>query len=155
MARPCKCRRIYGSPSAECFKPRGVPVRLLEEVTLTIDEFEALRLADLEGLYQEQAAEKMKVSRQTFGNILESAHRAVADSLVNAKLLRIKGGTVEMVERHFLCSECKHEWALPHGSGRPCACPKCNCSNIHRAPHDRGYARAGVGRGRGRCGRTG
>ena len=65
---------------------------MLEEVVLTIDEFEAVRLADLEGLYQEQAAEKMNVSRQTFGRIIESARKKVAEALVQGKALKIGGG---------------------------------------------------------------
>lgn len=69
----------------------------LEEVRLTLDEFEAVRLAGLEGLYQEDAAIKMNVSRQTFGNILSSAHRKIADCLVNTKALKIDGGSVQMI----------------------------------------------------------
>jgi len=63
---------------------------------LTFDEIEAVRLADLEGLYQEDAAKKMKVSRQTFGRIIESAHKKIADALVNGKALSIKGGPIEI-----------------------------------------------------------
>ncbi len=92
MSRPFKCRRVCGNPKTEYFKPRGIPISSLEEVSLTIDEFEAIRLADLEGLYQEDAAKKMNISRQTFGNIIESAHKKIADSVVNAKALKIKGG---------------------------------------------------------------
>jgi len=92
MSRPFKCRRVCGNPKTEYFKPRGIPISSLEEVSLTIDEFEAIRLADLEGLYQEGAAKKMNISRQTFGNIIESAHKKIADSIVNAKALKIKGG---------------------------------------------------------------
>jgi predicted DNA-binding protein (UPF0251 family) len=138
------------------FKPRGIPLRALEEVNLTIDEFEAIRLADLEGMYQEEAAKKMKISRQTFGNIIDSAHNKIADSLVNAKALRIKGGVVKMIERHFTCYDCKNEWSSPYGAGRPTECPKCKSTNIHRLPQDRGWARrGGFGRGRGMCGRAG
>jgi predicted DNA-binding protein (UPF0251 family) len=73
-----------------------VPLRALEQVGLTVDELEAIRLADLEGLYQEAAAEQMNVSRQTFGRILEAAHRKVADALVNGKALSIEGGPIEV-----------------------------------------------------------
>jgi predicted DNA-binding protein (UPF0251 family) len=68
----------------------------LQQVTLTVDEFEAIRLADLQGLYQEQAAEKMNVSRQTFGRIIESAHKKIADALVNGKALSIQGGSIKV-----------------------------------------------------------
>lgn len=89
MPRPFKCRRIAGTPGAEYFKPRGIPLVELEEVELTLDEFEAIRLADLEELYQEDAAKKMNISRQTVGNIIISAHKKIADVLVNGKALKI------------------------------------------------------------------
>lgn len=81
---------------APIFKPIGIPVRELEEVLMTLDEFEAIRLADLDGLYQEQAASKMNVSRATFSRIVDSARRKVADALVHGKALRIEGGVVEV-----------------------------------------------------------
>ena len=67
----------------------------LEEVNLTLDELEALRLADWQGLYQKDAAKKMEISRQTFGNIINTAHKKVADVLLNAKALKIEGGKVK------------------------------------------------------------
>lgn len=153
MARPFKCRRVLSEPSFDYFKPRGIPVARLEEVALTVDEFEAVRLADLECMYQERAAERMKISRQTFGNILGSAHHKIADCLVNGKAIKIEGGVFEMeTKRNFSCSACNHEWAVPHGTGRPGECPECGSRDIHRAPQDRGYARQGRGRGRRRRG---
>ena len=76
------------------FKPAGIPARNLEHVTLHFDQAEAIRLADLEGLYQEAAALRMGVSRQTFGRIVESARRVVADAIINGKCLHIDGGEV-------------------------------------------------------------
>jgi predicted DNA-binding protein (UPF0251 family) len=96
MPRPKCCRRIQGEPNCKIFKPAGVPCSSLEEVVLSIDEFEAIRLADLERLYHEQAAEKMRVSRQTFGRILESARGKVAKVLAQGLALRIEGGEVEI-----------------------------------------------------------
>jgi predicted DNA-binding protein (UPF0251 family) len=83
-------------PEVTYFKPRGVPLALLERVDLTVDEFEALRLADLEGLYHEEAARRMNVSRQTFGRIVDGARRKVADALTCGKALSIAGGAVEV-----------------------------------------------------------
>lgn len=83
-------------PQATYYKPSGIPMALLQQTTLTVDELEAIRLADLQGLYQEQAAEKMNVSRQTFGRILESAHKKIADALANGKALLIQGGTFKL-----------------------------------------------------------
>ena len=70
----------------------------LEEINLTLDELEAIRLADFGGLYQEEAAKKMNISRQTFGNIINSAHKKIADVLLHAKALKIGGGNIERVD---------------------------------------------------------
>ncbi len=80
-------------------KPAGVPARELEEVRLGFDEAEALRLADLEGLYQEAAARSMGVSRPTFGRIIETARHKVADAILNGKALRIDGGEIIIDEK--------------------------------------------------------
>jgi predicted DNA-binding protein (UPF0251 family) len=134
------------------FKPRGVPAIDLETITLRLDEFEALRLKDLAGLEQEQAAAKMNVSQPTLHRILESAHKKTAECLVHGKALVIEGGNCEMREgeRLFKCDECENEWQEPYGTGRPDECPKCQSTNIHRAPQDRGYATT-CGRRGGHC----
>lgn len=90
MARPFKQRCINCVPAASYFKPVGIPLRELEEIVLSMDEVEAMRLTDLEGLYQSDAADRMGVSRQTIGNTLNSAHRKLADALLNGKALRIE-----------------------------------------------------------------
>ncbi len=141
MTRPYKCRRIFSHPDVVFFKPAGIMMRELEEVVLSLDEFEAIRLADYEGLYQEKAAEQMKISRQTFGNIINSAHKKIADFLINAKALQINGGVIEMAneeERHFSCHDCKNTFEVPFGTHRPGQCPKCSSANIHRSNDERG-----------------
>jgi len=151
MARPINCRRVGSMPESNYFKPRGIPLSMLEEVILTVDEFEAIRLADLESLYQEKAAEKMNVSRQTFGRIIESAHKKVAEALVQGKALKIEGGEFEMASiRKFKCYDCERSWELPHGTGRPENCPTCKSGNIRRAQEEKGYARRS-GRREGTC----
>lgn len=155
MVRPHKCRHVCGNPQSYYFKPRGIPATQLEEVVLTIDQYEAIRLADIEGLYQEDAARQMNISRQTFGNIIESAHRKVGDAIVNAKALKIEGGVVTMVQRHFICSACHHEWEAAFGIGRPTECPKCQSKSIQRAVEDKGRRRAGRhGKRTGQCRRS-
>ena len=94
MTRPIQPRTIGYVPRVTFLKPAGIPRVELEEVALTLDELEAVRLADLNGLYQEQAARKMDVSRSAFARILESARRKVADALVHGKCLRLEGGSV-------------------------------------------------------------
>ena len=85
---------------------------------MTLDEFEAVRLADLDGLYQEQASEKMGISRSTFSRIVDAAHRKVADALVHGKALKIEGGPVFDGARRR-CERCSAEWQGPAG------CPRC------------------------------
>jgi len=92
--RPSIPRRIAEAAEDRFFKPRGIPLRVLEIVTLGHDELEALRLADLEGLYQAEVAERMGVSRQTVGNILKEAHRKVAEALLQEKAIQVAGGLV-------------------------------------------------------------
>ncbi len=101
MPRPHCKRNIHGKPRACVFKPAGIPMSEIETVTLALDEFEAIRLADLGSMYQEQAAQEMGVSRPTFGRIVESAHKKIADALVHGKALQIEGGIVSAGE--FRC----------------------------------------------------
>jgi hypothetical protein len=89
---------VRGIPGVSAFKPVGVPARGLAEVVLGFDEYEAVRLADLEGLYHEQAAERMGVSRATFGRIVMSGRKKIADALVNGKVLVIKEGAAQSVQ---------------------------------------------------------
>ena len=150
MPRPLKCRKICYMPDFCYFKPAGISGKELEEVILTLDEFEAVRLADFEGLYQEDAAKQMNISRQTFGNVIISAHKKIADCIINGKILKIKGGNIEMLkERNFVCYECKHEWSVPFGTEKPSNCPKCQNTNIHRSENDKGFMGNVRGKGRG------
>lgn len=137
MPRPCKCRRVGFAPPSALFKPAGIPARELPEVALALDELEALRLADLEGLYHEQAAVRMGVSRQTFGNVVASARRKTADCLVNGKGLRIAGGAVQTGESEFVCGSCRHRWRQEVVPLLPARCPACR----------RGRGRPGPGTG--------
>ena len=97
MSRPFKCRRVEFLPDVTYFKPAGIPLRDLEEVCMSVEEAEALRLKDLEGLEQEQGAEKMNISRPTFQRVLASARQKVADALLNGKAIRIEGGNFQVM----------------------------------------------------------
>lgn len=90
VMRPKKCRHLCCNVNANYFKPRGIPLNELAEVSLQADELEAIKFADLDGLYQEDAALKMKISRQTFGRIIESAHKKIADAIINGKALKLE-----------------------------------------------------------------
>ena len=97
MPRPRRCRYVSAAPAVTYFKPRGIPLRELQEIRLEVEELEALRLADAEGLTAQQAAERMRVSRHTFGRTLASARRAVALALTQGMALRIEGGNYAVV----------------------------------------------------------
>lgn len=96
MVRPRKCRRVGAAPDVTYFKPRGVPLSNLNEIYLSVDGYEALRLADHQGLKHEDAAVQMGVSRQTFGRMLSKARRTVAQALVSGFALSIHGGDYEV-----------------------------------------------------------
>jgi len=96
MPRPPKCRRVAFLPEANYFKPAGIPLRLLDEIRLSVEEAEAIRLKDLEGLAQAQGAEKMNISRPTFQRVLASARQKIADALLNGRAIRIEGGNFEV-----------------------------------------------------------
>jgi len=96
MARPKKCRMVDAAPGVRLFKPQGIPARQLEEIYLSLEGYEALRLADLESLRQDEAAERMQISRQTFGRILSEARKAVTEAIVKGLVLRIEGGECRM-----------------------------------------------------------
>ncbi|GAL18773.1 HTH DNA-binding protein [Vibrio maritimus] len=87
MARPKKLRKICSHAPYECFKPNGVPTKQLKKVELFPDELEALRLADLQGMNQIDAAREMDVSRQTFANIVKSARKKVSQCLIEGQAL--------------------------------------------------------------------
>jgi uncharacterized protein len=99
MVRPRLCRRVGFNPNITYFKPRGVPLRELEEVILPVDEYEAVRLKDLEGLEQEECAKKMNISQPTFHRLVLSARKKIADSIVNGKALKIEGGNFKVMAK--------------------------------------------------------
>jgi predicted DNA-binding protein (UPF0251 family) len=119
MPRPQSTKRILKDLEERFFKPRGVPMARLEQVRLTLDGLEAIRLADMEGLYHEEAALRMGISRATYARVLNTARKSVAEALVQGKAVEISGGTVDRRERS--------RWPCPvHGGrrrrGRGCRC---------------------------------
>ncbi len=100
MTRPPKCRAVSSLPGVTYYKPAGIPLRLIEEVVLPVEGLEALRLKDLEGLEQEECAEKMGISRATFQRLLARSRTAVATALINGKALKIEGGAYVLYSCH-------------------------------------------------------
>ncbi len=142
MPRPRLCRRVGFQPNVTYFKPAGIRMIDLEESILTVDEFEAVRLKDLEGWDQEEAARKMNISQPTFSRLVEEARKKIADAIVNGKAVKIEGGVYKMVQprtgrrgrgmgfggpaMRCICPKCGYE--EPKVRGVPCVskkCPKC------------------------------
>ncbi len=148
MSRPFKCRRVASMPGVTYFKPAGIPLRSLEEIRLSVEEAEALRLKDLEGLEQEQGAEKMNVSRPTFQRVLASARKKMADALLNGKAIRIEGGNFEIAHRRFRCAN-NHKWEVPFEVAVQATsqlCPVCNEPSVEPLV-PAGFGLGGRGRG--------
>ena len=132
MGRRQLWRKVSFIPSITYFKPAGIPLAGLDEVKLLVEEAEAIRLKDLEGMEQEDCAQKMSISRTTFSRILDSARQKIAGALLNGKAIRIEGGNFEMAVRRFKCIS-GHEWEVPFEtmiSTPPEFCPKCETPSI-------------------------
>jgi len=134
MPRPKCTRQIETPPPVSWFKPAGVSMRDLEEVVLTLDEIEAVRLADAKGLYQEQVAEQMKVSRPTVGRILASARQKIAEALVQGKAIRMEGGTINIRDPKLGKPCCARRHLRPRKKG----CSKKQFNNQQDPPAKRG-----------------
>ena len=136
MSRPPKCRRVEYLPQLTYFKPAGVPIRDLTEVTLTVEELEAIRLKDLIGLEQEACAERMGVSRPTYHRILSAARQKVADALINGRAIKVEGGNFQVVLKHFRCEKCGSQWEEKCGQRNNSNCPTCEAEEVLRLNGD-------------------
>ncbi len=99
MPRPRKPRFVDGPPLVDDFRPHPCKRKGIETVFLPLEGLEAIRLSDFEGLSQEESADRMNVSRATFGRILLEARKKVAEALVMGKMLRIEGGDFKLPPR--------------------------------------------------------
>ena len=106
MSRPKQDRKISNPPLMQGFKPFGIPRRMLSQVSLLYDEYEAIRLLDYEGMNQDQAAVQMNVSRPTLTRIYENARKTIAQALVEGKMIMIEGGNVQFDRAWFRCRRC-------------------------------------------------
>ena len=150
MVRPRKIKIVNFEPGATYFKPRAIPLNLLEEVELTIDELETLRLVNIKKLSQEDAAKKMKIHQSTFQRTLTRAREKITDALVNGKAIKIHGGEYKMPGgdgtgprglgkgmgrgRGLGLGKGRMNGPFAAGPGGLCKCPKCG----HEQEHVRG-----------------
>lgn len=129
MARPTKCRRVEFFPENTYFIPFGKRKCEVAEIILKVEELEALRLKDIEGLSQEECAERMRVSRQTFQNIIESARKKVTIALTQGHAILISGGDYTSGLCRFKCLHCGKVYELNHERAR-LTCPSCGSTEV-------------------------
>ena len=98
MPRPRRFRRIWHKPGITYFKPAGIRMAELEESILNVEELEAVRLKDMLGLDQAEAARKMDISQPTFHRLLLAARKKIAAALANGRAIRIEGGSYTMMK---------------------------------------------------------
>jgi uncharacterized protein len=126
-----KCRRLSGIPRIKGFKPLALPLDLENAVILELDEFEALKLMDYEGLIHEQAAKKMLVSRPTLSRIYENARKKIAKAFVEGKSILIQGGAVSSDQNSYRCSQCGQHFPLETDKDQASLhCPFCSSEEI-------------------------
>jgi predicted DNA-binding protein (UPF0251 family)/DNA-directed RNA polymerase subunit RPC12/RpoP len=124
VPKPKKERLVKYPPHVVLFKPQGIPAYMLEQVVVTVDEYEAVRLMDFEGLDQEEAAKRMGVSRATGARIMESAHKKIAEALTQGKAIRIEGGSYVIQMDRYWCQGCGEYWEMKERANAS-QCPSC------------------------------
>lgn len=150
MGRPEKERKVFSPPPFSVFKPAGVRSQCLDKTTLTLDEYEALRLADYDGLEHVEAADSMNISRPTFTRLIARARRKVAELIVDGKSLSIDGGAVHFSENLIRCFDCDARFASPM-SRQSHECPECGSGNVEDIAARFGHGRC-CGKNRNRRG---
>ncbi len=123
MVKPRKKRNVMYPPRALYFKPQG-GFKGMPDVILSIDEYEAIRLADYKNLKQQEAAARMNISRPTFTRLIESAREKIAQALVAGRALRIEGGDFIFLKNRGRCISCGNVWETESDKAQQ-SCPRC------------------------------
>ncbi len=129
MPRPKKDRIVHQPPLYNRFKPVGIRRGILDEIILSLDEYEAIRLADFVGLDHEQAAEEMEISRSTFTRLIDKARKKIAAMLVEGKELIIEGGNIHFRGNVLRCQQCGHMFNIDIRS-KIDICPSCGSDQL-------------------------
>ncbi len=111
MSRPVKWRKVCSLPESDLFGPLNARGSNRDTITMTVEEYETIRLIDLEGMMQEECAKSMNVARTTVQRIYFEARKKIADALVNGHVLKIKGGNYKLCEdgqHNYGCRRCRN-----------------------------------------------
>ena len=137
MVKPRKKRNVLYPPWMHAFGPHGYNITgKNQEVILTIDEYESIRLADHEDLKQEEAAARMNISRPTFTRLIDSARKKIADAMVNGKIIRIEGGDYVFLKNRLRCTSCGSIWDIDRKSQiQDCPSFSCQCPRTKNSSH--------------------
>ncbi len=130
MPRKKRCRRLHSPPLYQGFKPKGVPARLIKKIYLPLEEYEAVKLADYEGLEHEEAALKMEISRSVFTRMIQEARKKIATAIIEGLELVISGGDYYFENKSFRCKDCNSLYIFEHSQSNLIECPKCKSTNI-------------------------
>ncbi len=161
--RPKRQRKLNEPPSATGFIPEDGDFDKNDIIVLLYEEFEAIKLADYEGLSQLEASKFMEVSRPTFTRIYDSARKKIARAFIEHKHLKIGGGDVVFNDKWYLCNHCESVFKLPPSTGSDVECPVCHSTDVieiqnadikhqkFRGRHGRGRHRDGMGSQPGNC----
>ncbi|MEN8186469.1 MAG: DUF134 domain-containing protein [Bacteroidota bacterium] len=129
MPRPKNNRIVYEPPFYTEFKPVGASHKNLEETELSLDEFEAIRLADLVGMSHEEASNEMEISRSTFSRLIVKSRKKIAEFFFQGKLLSVNGGNIHFRKNIIQCSDCGHMFRINIDTSMT-ECPECNSKNL-------------------------
>ena len=136
MARPTKCRKVEFLPETTYFRPLKEGTSSLnkdgdniEEVILKVEELEAMRLKDIEGLTQQECADEMGISRQTFQNVIDNGRKKIAIALTEGRAINIKGGNYAFSFCEFKCKSCNQTYDINYVKDKN-ICPSCNSKKV-------------------------
>ena len=129
MRKSYRKRRIFQPPNFKNFKPSGIPRKMLSKLNLAIDEYEALRLADYEGMDHLKASERMGISRPTFTRLIEKARHKIARALIDGMEIVVEGGNIEFQNTIRRCLDCGDKQLSP-SSKKIEDCPECGSNKV-------------------------
>lgn len=129
MPRPKHNRIVHEPPIYTEFKPVGSKGQTLEVIDLSLDEFEALRLADQKSMSHSEASEEMEISRSTFTRLIEGARKKLVDFIIHGKLLSINGGNIHFRNNIIICQNCGHMFKT-NFIQTITECPVCKSDNL-------------------------